>query len=298
MDVLQRSAERMGKSSSNRTEMETALIKLTAPELDGSQEALLSRLVKLERAVNMGNFGSAKATETKEVTNTETSPITKEEVAPPSPISTEPIQKEEKVVPTEKPPVNPFVDDGTVKQDKYAGADSLRNKIEEVKKGLLKKEERAKAESSFAPTVPSSPVPFPEIINHNEPKKVEEHKPAPRKQLNLEEIYANAKPFMQWQEVVENLKEYSKTIAMSFLDTTAYVSGNYLLIDAKTDIPFQLLKRDPEQKDRIRDAVQELTGKRYNLGPYKPPVKKVEKNDPLDEFTDNLKEKGIEITEE
>ena len=26
--------------------------------------------------------------------------------------------------------------------------------------------------------------------------------------------------------------------------------------------------------------------------------KKVEKNDPLDEFTDNLKEKGIEITEE
>ena len=65
MDVLQRSAERMGKSSSNRTEMETALIKLTAPELDGSQEALLSRLVKLERAVNMGNFGSAKATETK-----------------------------------------------------------------------------------------------------------------------------------------------------------------------------------------------------------------------------------------
>ncbi|CDF14841.1 dNA polymerase III subunit gamma and tau [Eubacterium sp. CAG:581] len=103
---------------------------------------------------------------------------------------------------------------------------------------------------------------------------------------------------MQWQEVVENLKEYSKTIAMSFLDTTAYVSGNYLLIDAKTDIPFQLLKRDPEQKDRIRDAVQELTGKRYNLGPYKPPVKRVEKNDPLDEFTDNLKEKGIEITEE
>ena len=87
---------------------------------------------------------------------------------------------------------------------------------------------------------------------------------------------------MQWQEVVENLKEYSKTIAMSFLDTTAYVSGNYLLIDAKTDIPFQLLKRDPEQKDRIRDAVQELTGKRYNLGPYKPPVKRVGKENELD----------------
>lgn len=298
MDVLQRSAERMGKSSSNRTEMETALIKLTAPELDGSQEALLSRLVKLERAVNMGNFGSAKTAETEEVTNKETSPIAKEEVATSSPISTEPIQKEETVVSNEKQLVNPFVDDGTPKQDKYAGAYSLRNKIEELRQGLKKKEEKAKMEKSFAPTVPSSPVPFPEIINHNEPKKVEEHKPAPKKQLNLEEIYANAKPFMQWQEVVENLKEYSKTIAMSFLDTTAYVSGNYLLIDAKTDIPFQLLKRDPEQKDRIRDAVQELTGKRYNLGPYKPPVKKVEKNDPLDEFTENLKEKGIEITEE
>ena len=107
----------MGKSSSNRTEMETALIKLTAPELDGSQEALLSRLVKLERAVNMGNFGSAKATETKEVTNKETSPIAKEEVATSSPISTEPIQKEEKVVSKEKPPVNPFVDEELLHQN-------------------------------------------------------------------------------------------------------------------------------------------------------------------------------------
>lgn len=113
--------------------METALIKLTAPELDGSQEALLSRLAKLERAVNMGNFGSAKAIETKEATDTAASP-TKEEVATSSPISTEPIQKEENVIPTEKQLVNPFVDDGTPKQDKYAGADSLRNKIEEVKK--------------------------------------------------------------------------------------------------------------------------------------------------------------------
>ena len=63
-----------------------------------------------------------------------------------------------------------------------------------------------------------------------------------------------------------------------------------------------MLAGDGESKDEIdddtKDAVQELTGKRYNLGPYKPPVKRVEKNDPLDEFTDNLKEKGIEITEE
>lgn len=302
MDVLQRSAERMGKSSSNRTEMETALIKLSAPELDGSQEALLARLVKLEKAVNMGNFGSARqpnnSTEEKDSKESkETISTLKEEISSTSPIFSEQEKSKETVVQQEKPPINPFTDDITVKQDKYAGADSLKNKIEEVRQGLLKKEERANQANSFAPNIPDSPVPFPEIINHNE-KKVEVKPQPPKQALNLEEIYANAQPFLQWQEVVENLKEYSQPIAMSFMDTTAYTSGDYLLIDAATDMAFKLLKRSPEQKDKIRDAVQELTGKRYKLGPYKPPVNKVEKNDPLDAFTNNLKEKGIEITEE
>jgi DNA polymerase-3 subunit gamma/tau len=252
IDVLQRSAERMGRSSSDRTELETALVKLTSPELDVSQEALTARLVKLEKAVKMGGFSQPQP----QAAPVEESPAPVEEIEeikeePPTPIAP-PVEKEQ------PEPNNP-----------------LRKKLEEMRKQMAVKEQPEPAE----PLVQTQPKP----------------KVSPR---SLEEIYAQAKPFLRWPEIVDNMKNYSKAIAMSFADTEAYVSGDYLLIDAKTDMSFNLLKRDPEQKERIRNSVQEMTGIRYKLGPYKPPEKREVKNDPLTEFANKLKEKGIEITEE
>lgn len=287
MDVLQRSAERMGKSSSNRTEMETAIVKLSSPELDMSQEALTARLVKLEKAVNMGGF--SKASNTTQTNNTSNGEDTEK---------SDLVKKEEKSVPDsieETPkqnnaPVFPNIETTAVAND-------LHNKLEEMRSKLAIKEEETKTQDDSQPVGKNgSNVPFPTIEDSSAP--VQEKIPAKRSPVNLEEIYANAEPFLRWQEVVENLKEYSRPIAASFDNTEAYISGDYLLIDAKTDIPFNLLKRSPEQKDRIRDAVQEMTGKRYKLGPYKPPVKKQEKTDPLATFAQKLKDSGVEVTEE
>ena len=287
MDVLQRSAERMGKSSSNRTEMETAIVKLSSPELDMSQEALTARLVKLEKAVNMGGF--SKASNTTQTNNTSNG----EDIG-----KSDLVKKEEKSVPDsieETPkqnnaPVFPNIETTAVAND-------LHNKLEEMRSKLAIKEEETKTQDDSQPVGKNgSNVPFPTIEDSSAP--AQEKIPAKRSPVNLEEIYANAEPFLRWQEVVENLKEYSRPIAASFDNTDAYVSGDYLLIDAKTDIPFNLLKRSPEQKDRIRDAVQEMTGKRYKLGPYKPPEKKQEKTDPLATFAQKLKDSGVEVTEE
>lgn len=288
MDVLQRSAERMGKSSSNRTEMETAIVKLSSPELDMSQEALTARLVKLEKAVNMGGF--SKASNTSQNNNTSNkedaekfdSANKKEENSVPDRIEETPQQN--------NAPVFPNI-------ETTATANDLHNKLEEMRSKLAIKEEETKTQDDSQPVGKNgSNVPFPTIEDSSAP--VQEKIPAKRSPVNLEEIYANAEPFLRWQEVVENLKEYSRPIAASFDNTEAYISGDYLLIDAKTDIPFNLLKRSPEQKDRIRDAVQEMTGKRYKLGPYKPPVKKQEKTDPLATFAQKLKDSGVEVTEE
>ena len=287
MDVLQRSAERMGKSSSNRTEMETAIVKLSSPELDMSQEALTARLVKLEKAVNMGGF--SKASNTTQTNNTSNGEDTGK---------SDLVKKEEKSVPDsieETPkqnnaPVFPNIETTAVAND-------LHNKLEEMRSKLAIKEEETKTQDDSQPVGKNgSNVPFPTIEDSSAP--AQEKIPAKRSPVNLEEIYANAEPFLRWQEVVENLKEYSRPIAASFDNTEAYISGDYLLIDAKTDIPFNLLKRSPEQKDRIRDAVQEMTGKRYKLGPYKPPEKKQEKTDPLATFAQKLKDSGVEVTEE
>ncbi len=352
MDVLQRSAERMGKSSSNRIELETALVKLTAPELDFSNEALTARLVKLEKAVKLGNFAPQG---TKEKSNSpavqQTALSDKNEFS--SQIN-QTSRANQNSIEKNISKNNSNETENYVSHNKpFNAAENLHNKLEEMRSRLHIKEENTSSPSSpessigkdiseknsdFSevpptPGIPDSPdiQPIPEAPNvpstpsvpsvPNEPSvpempTVNPGKTVPevpmvhpsdskskttnvkRQSINLEDIYANALPFAQWQEVVENLKEYSRPIAASFENTQAFVSGDYLLIDAKTDIPFTLLKRNPEQRNRIRDAVMEITGKRYKLGPYRPPVKTEVKRDNLRDFAEKLKAKDIPFTEE
>ncbi|MBR1481494.1 MAG: DNA polymerase III subunit gamma/tau [Ruminococcus sp.] len=54
MDVLSRAYQRMGKGTGDRTELEMAMVKLTSPELDVTNEAFAARLTALERAVRKG----------------------------------------------------------------------------------------------------------------------------------------------------------------------------------------------------------------------------------------------------
>ena len=54
MDVLSRAYQRMGHGTGDRTELEMALVKLSAPELDSTNEAIAARLTALERAVRRG----------------------------------------------------------------------------------------------------------------------------------------------------------------------------------------------------------------------------------------------------
>ena len=44
----------MGKGTGDRTELEMALVKLSATELDGTVEALTARVTALEKAVKRG----------------------------------------------------------------------------------------------------------------------------------------------------------------------------------------------------------------------------------------------------
>ena len=68
-----------------------------------------------------------------------------------------------------------------------------------------------------------------------------------------------------------------------------------MLIDAP-DIAFDLLKH-PEQRKRIRDVIRQVTGRAYNLGPYRKRDPK-ESIDPLEELTLRAKNAGIEVIEE
>lgn len=81
-------------------------------------------------------------------------------------------------------------------------------------------------------------------------------------------LYANALEMPLWCDVLEKLKETSRTIYTAFKDSKAYVSGQYLLIDSKSGLAFELLKKSV-QRDKIRTIIKEVTGVSYRLGPYK-----------------------------
>lgn len=118
-------------------------------------------------------------------------------------------------------------------------------------------------------------------------------------EIDVNKLSDEATPFMKWPEVVENLKQYSTTIAAAFKDCDTYVNGEFLLIDTDSKIPFQLLEKK-SQKDSIKKAVAEVTGIRYRLGPYKPTNKNKEKkkDEVLDDFITQLRESGISVNEE
>lgn len=237
MDVLGSAFERMNRGADSRTEMETAVVKLCSPQLDVTEDAVLSRIGALERTVNrlMNMISSGTLT----------------------------VQKE----------------------------DNLNKNGETSNKA-----ETSESTSEFKDTENLENT----VSNQTEDPQNSSREPQRKRgAVDVDEIYRNAKPFPNWKEVVENLRKYSKTISAAFDGTKAYVSGRYILIDSPSDIPFQLLKQS-SQREKIREAVLEITGATYSLGPYRPPEKKIreEKEDPIEKLTENFKSLGIEVTEE
>ena len=245
MDVLSKARSAMRDSVSPRTELEMAIVRLCAPELDKTDDALFARVAALEKAVRLLQSGA---------------PVAQPQPAP-------------KAAEPEKPEPAPAPQ---------------------------------KAEQKTAPESKPEPEPVPEPQPEAEPAEPEKPasepqpaaKPALRRQnVDMEALYRNAVPFALWPDVVSNLRHYSRAISAAFENTNAYESGEYLLIETNHEIAFELLKKSA-QREEIRKAVQEITGKVYKLGPYKLPEKKVSRDDVLNDFITRLKDSGVNVTEE
>lgn len=231
MDVLSRAYQRMGRGTGDRTELEMALVKLSATELDGTVEALTARVTALEKAVKRG-------------------------------ITVNYAQPAQQSV-----------------QAEAAQSASVPNTRTEVEEPFAKPEPEHKKAPVAKPAPEVKPV-------------------AQRASVNLDELYDNAVPFARWVEVVDSLKSVSRSIAAAFAGSTAYESGNYLLIDTNNELAFDLLRQNGRRAE-IKQTLLELTGKNYSLGPYKRSTpKKVEKTDPLNSLVQSLEGSGVEITQE
>jgi len=112
---------------------------------------------------------------------------------------------------------------------------------------------------------------------------------------------AGAVLFSQWQEVLGRLLKTNPPLFAALKNSDAYEKGDLMLIDAKNEIFFKLIRENDFAKDSLRDAILAQTGKRYRLGPWrggavKGPAEKPQE-DPLLALMQTAKNAGIEVEE-
>lgn len=112
------------------------------------------------------------------------------------------------------------------------------------------------------------------------------------------EIKAEDGAFEPWDKILEELKNTKtlKSLYISLRDSSAYKSGNYILIDSQNSLAFELLRNNNEYRIAIKNIIKNITGHQYSLGPYKPENKEKTKDDPLDALIDKAQKNGIDVT--
>lgn len=256
LDTLQDALERMYRGGNRRIEMEMATLRLCSPELDSGTDALVRRISALEQKSTA--FAQPPVGAQRTPTAPPAAAVPKQEPAPQeiSAESTAPAQS----LPREEPPMQ------------------------------------------AVPTPAAEPAATPAVspAKQSEATEPPNETITPQKEsgasLSLEQLQDSAQPLDSWPEILQALKDYSRVVAASFAGSTAYISGEYVLIDAPSPTAFELLRR-PTQRDKMRDAIKQVTGRIYKLGPYKKAAEEQQtaEQDPLKALAESAAAAGIPV---
>lgn len=167
----------------------------------------------------------------------------------------------------------------------------------------LERLERALTAGEFAPAPsPASPAPRaeePEPISTAGEGEEAPPIPMPREPKPKPQEGKVVQPFGPWQQVLERLGQLNGALYGALCGSSAYESGDILLIDCKNPMFLTLIRDNEYSRKSIRQAVAEVTGRKFRLGPYKPEQHQVEASqpDPLEDFLNNLSlpQESVEI---
>ncbi|HHW45792.1 MAG TPA: DNA polymerase III subunit gamma/tau [Clostridiales bacterium] len=145
-----------------------------------------------------------------------------------------------------------------------------------VKAGVIFKESEPKSDT------PPAPESLPADNTTSEPK------PKAKKPETAADP-DNMQPFSDWPKVMSILSKNCPLLYGVLQGSTAYIQDDLLLIDSKNSQFRDLVKgKSSVYRDEIRKAAQEVTGRVFRLGPYKPQTQKAEESDPFDRFLDSI----------
>ncbi len=271
LDAFEETLNKM-RYSNQRTQLEMTFVRLCSPELDSSTEALLRRLEALERGIP----------------RRPAQPVPSKPAVPEAPSE----KKQEPPAPEpEKPAEQPSSDPSSNRNEPPAREESP-DREEPLREPAALGEELS-GEPQVFDERPEDIAPPPPVPPREEPApRPAPPKPAP---VDVAALSAGAQRFPEWPEILQVIRGTTKSVAMAFDGSAAYINGDYMLIEAP-EIAFELLKR-PEQRERMREAIRHVTGRVYRLGPYRK-EKPREETDPLEALARRAEESGIAVEEE
>lgn len=128
-------------------------------------------------------------------------------------------------------------------------------------------------------------------VQHKVPLSVA---PQPTAPISLKEVV----PFELWQEVLEKIANKNPALFGALDHSKAYTTANIILIDAKDELFSTFIRENEYAKNTLRETVEQVTGKVYRLGPYKPDNYKVveKESDKIQELLEKATQAGVDVT--
>jgi DNA polymerase-3 subunit gamma/tau len=102
--------------------------------------------------------------------------------------------------------------------------------------------------------------------------------------------------FPLWEEALAKIQARNPMIFSFLAESEAYLSGNTVLIHAKNDTFIPYMQRNEDARSLIKDAIAEVSGRRYGIGPYKKPESAQKRSTPLDEVLKRAGAADIPVT--
>ena len=299
LDTIQDALEKIYRGANARITFEMTMIQLCTPQLDTSAEALLRRIDALERKAIAPTAASSVSAENDGVAAQQvTAPAVSSDVA----IQQAAASAASSNVTAQQVTVPEVSNDVAVQQVTTSLETASSSSQEPISKVL--------SEAVVPNTLKTDGISSSSITNVEELPANMQTTAAKRITISQEsaqqvseetvvthpKVGGSAHVLEEWPEILQILGGYSKAIATAFTGTNAFVSGDYVLIDAPSDsMAFELLRKS-SQREQMREAIRQATGKVYKLGPYR---KKEDthtvNSDPLKQLAEQAEQAGINV---
>ena len=126
-----------------------------------------------------------------------------------------------------------------------------------------------------------------------EPKEVYAEVPAEEPKAVSAPFESGAESeFAPWEDIIELIRKKNGMLFSLLSGSKAYLSGKRVLIDSPNSFFIEYMQKNDDSREVIKNAITEVCGVRYGIGPYKKTEKKPE-DDPLAALVKRAQDMGI-----